>query len=303
MDKRKYLIGCFILCCFVVFILLTTLGILMVTDPSKRQTADFLPGLFPADRIGLITIEGVITDSRVILDKLHRFSKKKSIRGIVLRIESPGGGIAAAQEIHREIQRIREDKNIPFVTSMGNISASGGLYIACASDKIFANPGTITGSIGVIAEWIEYSELMKWAKLNDVVFKSGQFKSSGSGRQKLSQEEEAYFTELIDELFKQFVEDVSKSRNLPYEDVLRMADGKAFSGRMAKDLGLVDELGNFYDAVQETVRLAGIEGEHVLVEEKEDEFSILEMIVDRLVSGFLRTIEKKSGVMQFQYRW
>jgi protease-4 len=303
MSRKKYFIGCFVAGCFAVFICLTLMALIMITGQERGTAAGLWPDMLAGNKIGLVSIEGVITDSREILDKLNRFSRKNAIRGIVIRIESPGGGIAAAQEIHREILRIREEKSIPVVTSMGNVSASGGLYVACASDKIFANPGTITGSIGVIAEWLEYSELMKWAKLNDVVFKSGQFKDSGSGRKKVTEEEALYFSELIDELFRQFVKDVAESRSLPYETVLGMADGKAFSGQKARDLGLVDHMGNLYDAIRETARLAGIEGEPFVVEEREEEFSILNMLVDRLVSGLLGGMESRGRSMQFQYRW
>jgi len=303
MNKRKYFIGCFIFLCFVAFAFLSITGLIIITGQEKNYSAYFWPDMMKGNRIGLVNIEGVITDSRETLKKLNRFSRKKSIRGIVLRIDSPGGGIAAAQEIHREILRIREEKNIPIVTSMGNVTASGGLYIACASDEIFANPGTITGSIGVIAEWLEYSELMKWAKLKDVVFKSGKFKDSGSGRKKVTQEEAIYFRELIDELFKQFVKDVAESRDLPYEAVLSMADGKAFSGQTARDLGLVDRLGNLYDAIRATALLAGIEGEPWVVEEREDEFSLLDMLVDRFVSGVIGAMEQRGRFLQFQYRW
>ena len=303
MRKAKYIVGLFIFCCFVIFAFFLMISIFLVSTQSERRGFDLFPALIARNKIALVPIEGIITDSRSVMETLNRFSRRSSIRGIVLRIESPGGGIAAAQEIHQEILRIRRDKGIPIVTSMGGVSASGGFYIACASDKIFANPGTITGSIGVIAEWIDYSDVLKWARLNDVVFKSGEFKDSGSGRKKISEREKEYFKELINELFEQFVDDVVESRNLSREHVLEIADGKVFSGRVAKELGLVDDLGNLFDAIRETARLAGIKGEPVVVEERKEKFSIMDILIDRLVLTISDAFRQESGTMRYQYRW
>jgi protease-4 len=303
MSKAKYIIGFFIFCCFIIFAFFLLISFLLIITESDRGGFDFFPALVARNRIALVPIEGIITDSRDIMESLNRFSRRSSVRGIVLRIESPGGGISAAQEIYQEVLRIRHEKNIPVVTSMGGVSASGGFYIACASDKIFANPGTITGSIGVIAEWIDYSDVLKWARLNDVVFKSGEFKNSGSGRKKITEREQEYFEELINELFEQFVDDVAESRSLSREEVLDIADGKAFSGRVAKELGLVDDLGNLYDAIRETARLAGIKGEPVVVEERQEDFSFIDLVVDRLVLKVMDAFQRGGGTMRYQYRW
>ena len=159
------------------------------------------------DRIAVIPIEGVIDDgmAKTVNRQLKQYGEDSRVKAIILRINSPGGGVSASQEIHREVKRIKDEKKKTIVVSMASVAASGGYYIACPADKIFANPGTVTGSIGVIAEWINFKELADWAKVKPVVFKSGEFKDTGSPTRDLTDREKEYFQAMINELYAQFV--------------------------------------------------------------------------------------------------
>ncbi len=227
------------------------------------------------DRIAVIPVEGVINDemAKSVNRHLKQYGDDARVKAIILRVDSPGGGVAASQEIYREFKRVREEKKKKIVVSMASVAASGGYYIAAPADKIFANPGTVTGSIGVIAEWLNYKELAEWAKLKPVVFKSGEFKDTGSATRDLTEAEKKYFQGMIDELYVQFVNAVTEGRQgkgepgseLNKERVRLLADGRVYTGEAAKKKGLVDEIGNYEDAVKATAKLVGIKGEPQIV--------------------------------------
>ncbi|MEP7272796.1 MAG: signal peptide peptidase SppA, partial [Acidobacteriota bacterium] len=213
------------------------------------------------DRIAVIPIEGVIDDNMAkrVSRHLKQYGEDRGIKAILLRINSPGGGVSASQEIHREVKRVRDEHKKKVVVSMGSVAASGGYYIACPADRIFANPGTVTGSIGVIAEWINIKELATWAKIKPEVFKSGEFKDTGSPTKDLTPREREYFQGMVNELYNQFVVAVTEGRQghkeLNEEGVRKLADGRVFTGQAAVENGLVDEIGNYEDAVRQTARL------------------------------------------------
>src|SRR6266508_4542408 len=167
------------------------------------------------DRIALVPVEGVIDDdmAKTVNRHLKQYGDDSRVKAIILRIDSPGGGVSASQEIYREGKRVREDKKKKVVVSMASVAASGGYYIACPADRIFANPGTVTGSIGVIAEWLNLKELAVWAKIRPEVFKSGEFKDTGSPTRDLTDRERQYFQGMITELYDQFVQAVSQGRS------------------------------------------------------------------------------------------
>lgn len=227
------------------------------------------------DRIAVIPVEGVINDemAKSVNRHLKQYGDDSRVKAIILRVDSPGGGVSASQEIYREFKRVREEKKKKIVVSMASVAASGGYYIAAPADKIFANPGTVTGSIGVIAEWLNYKELAEWAKLKPVVFKSGEFKDTGSATRDLTEAEKKYFQGMIDELYVQFVNAVTEGRQgrgepgseLNKERVRLLADGRVYTGEAAKKKGLVDEIGNYEDAVKATAKLVGIKGEPQIV--------------------------------------
>src|SRR5215510_3623091 len=218
-----------------------------------------------SDRIQVVDVDGQLLDSRPILEQLKRYEDSDSVKAILLNVDSPGGGVAVSQEIYAEIKRLRAKKDKIVVAYLSSTGASGAFYLSCAANKIVANPGTIVGSIGVIAEWVNYADLLEWAKLKDIVFKTGEFKDTGSPSRALTDNERKYFQGLIDDMYVQFLEAVASGRKLDLQEVRAMADGRVFTGRDAKDRKLIDEIGNFQDAVDITAKLAGISGKpHLL---------------------------------------
>lgn len=217
---------------------------------------------FPAygDRVGLVRIEGLLTDSRDIVRDLKTMGEDSGVRALVIRIDSPGGGVAASQEIYDEIVRVR-DGGTPIVISMGSVAASGGYYVACPGDSILANPGTITGSIGVIMEFANLEELFDKIGIGFDVVKSGEFKDVGSWSRQLTEEERALLQATVDDIHTQFVETVAAERDMDSEAVRRLADGRILSGRQAIEAGLVDRLGGLQVALAVAGRMGGIEGE------------------------------------------
>ncbi|HXX75180.1 MAG TPA: signal peptide peptidase SppA [Nitrospiraceae bacterium] len=246
------------------------------------------------DRIALVRIEGVILDSQTTVGELKRFGENPSIKAIVLRIDSPGGGVVPSQEIYDAVQRVRNKSNKAVIASMGTVAASGGYYIAAATDRILANPGTLTGSIGVIMEMANIEGLLKKIGVEGVVIKSGRYKDVGSPLRKMSDEEQALLQSVMDDVHKQFIEAVAAGRSLEVADVKALADGRIFTGRQAKDAKLVDELGNLEDAIQLAADLSGIEGEPKVVEPRR-RFSIRELLESRLPTLFPQ-LDFHSGV-------
>jgi protease-4 len=186
---------------------------------------------------------------------------------------------------------------------MGSVAASGGFYIACAADKIVANPASITGSIGVLAEWINWEELMAWAKLKSVVFKSGEFKDSGSPTRPMTDPEKKYFQGLINGLYQQFIAAVAEGRNMSVDKILPLADGKVFTGEEAKKNGLIDELGTLYDATALAGRLAGIVGEPKLVIPKKRRPSLLDIIAGDTSAIWPLQLDPSRSQFRFEYLW
>ena len=210
-------------------------------------------------RVGLVRVEGAIYDSRQVIEDLESMASDSGIRAIVLRVDSPGGGAAAAQEISEYVRDVRE-LGVPIVASMGSIAASGGYYIACAADTILANPGTLTGSIGVIMSFSNFEELFGKIGMDFDVVKSGQFKDIGSWSREMTAEERALLQGTIDDIHSQFVEAVAAGRGMAFEDVAALADGRILSGRQALAAGLVDSLGTLEDAIHLAAWMGGIEG-------------------------------------------
>ena len=238
-------------------------------------------GNFPisvGEKIAVVKIEGVILDSKDIIEELREHRENKSVKAIMLRIDSPGGAVAPSQEIYTEVLKIRDEGKKKIVTSMGSVAASGGYYIASASDRIVANPGSVTGSIGVILELANVSGLMKKVGVESVVIKSGKFKDVGSLFRTMTPEERELLQGVIDDTYDQFVDAVAAGRGINKEDLLPIADGRVFTGRQAKKLGLVDDLGSMQDAIKITADIAGIKGEPDIIQKKK-KFSVLERLL------------------------
>lgn len=229
------------------------------------------------NRVGLIELKGTITSSQETLKQITDFRKETSIKAIVLRIDSPGGAVGPSQEIYREIRRTAQSK--PVVASLGSVAASGGYYIASAASHIVANPGTITGSIGVIIHFPNLRELFGKIGYQMTTIKSGQFKDIGNPARDMTPEEKQLLQATIDETYHQFVRDVAVARNLPEDRVREVADGRIIMGEKALELKLVDQLGNFEDAVAKAGELAKIEGEPEVVKAKKSKFSLLDFVL------------------------
>lgn len=215
--------------------------------------------LLAKNAVAVVTVEGVIDDSRETVRALDRLAKNQGVRAVVLRIDSPGGGVAPSQELYDAVGRVRERK--PVIASLGGVAASGGYYVASACDAIVANPGTITGSIGVIMQTGNVSELLKKVGLRGAILKAGKFKDIGSPLRDMSDEERQLLESLLENVHTQFIGAVAKGRKLPVDEVRRLADGRIYSGEQAKALHLVDQLGGLRDAVMMAAERAGITGE------------------------------------------
>ncbi len=216
------------------------------------------------DKIGVVEVKGVISDSRPTMEALDEFRRDDSVRAIVLRVDSPGGGVGPSQEIYQEVKRTAQAK--PVVCSMGSVAASGGYYIAGPCTKIMANPGTITGSIGIISTIPNLSGLMDKLGVKLQTIKSGDLKGAGSPDRPLSEAERVMLEELNKDLYDQFLGSMAAERHLTPEQIKAINDSRVVSGRRAKDLGLVDELGNFNDAVKLAAKLGGIPGRPKLIQ-------------------------------------
>src|SRR5579862_8750812 len=200
-----------------------------------------------------------------VVDQLNKFGDDSSIRAIILHVNSPGGGVAASEEIYREVKRVRTEKKKKVVVSIETVGASGAYYVASGADKVYADNGSIVGSIGVIAQWVNYGDLLKWAKLKDVVLKTGEFKDTGNPSRDLTPNEHAYMQSLIDNMFGQFVQAVADGRGMKFNDVKSIANGKVWTGEQALSMKLIDGVGDFQTAVAETAKMVGIKGEPTLV--------------------------------------
>jgi protease-4 len=246
------------------------------------------------DRVALIRIEGVILDAQATISELKQYSENPLVKAIVLRIDSPGGGVVPSQEIHDAVKRVKNKSNKAVIASMGTVAASGGYYIAAATDRIIANPGTLTGSIGVIMEMANFEGLMKKVGVEGVVIKSGRFKDVGSPLRKMSDEERKLLQSVMDDVHHQFIQAVADGRSLEVSDVEPLADGRIYTGRQAKDARLVDELGDLDDAIHIAADIAGMEGEPKVVEPRK-RFSFRDIIESRWASVFPR-LELNTGV-------
>jgi protease-4 len=237
------------------------------------------------EKVAVINVEGIILDSKDVIEELKTYSKDSSIKAIVLRINSPGGAVAPAQEIYKEIQRVKRKKKI--VASMGSVAASGGYYIACPADRIVANPGTLTGSIGVIMEIPNFEGLLKKIGVETQIIKSGKHKDIASVFKSLTPEEREILQSVLDDVHEQFIKAVSESRGIEYEEVKKLADGRIFTGKKAKELGLVDVLGNLQDAIKLAGELSGIKGEPQVITKKK-RFSLWDIISGEITRGIIK---------------
>ena len=233
---------------------------------------------FGGPSIGVIDITGVIVDADKINKQLERFGKDDGIKAIVLHIDSPGGGAAASQEVYHEVLRVRKDLHKQVVASVESVGASGAYYIASGCDRIYANPASVVGSIGVIMEWTNYGDLLKWAKLKHVTISHGEYKDAGDPTRDMTPKEEAYFQSLVDNMYGQFVHDVAVGRHATDEKITPLATGQVWTGEQAQPLGLIDAQGGFRVALLETAKRVGLEGEPRIVRTPRDQHGLLGLL-------------------------
>jgi protease-4 len=291
MKRKRILMGVAVITGLLVFffVLLFSIG-RWVMKPGADQFSF-------GDKIAVVEIRGVITHSSGIIEELNQYKEDEGIKAIILRIDSPGGGVGPSQEIHREVLKAKSKKKV--ITSMGSVAASGGYYIASASDLIVANPGTITGSIGVLMEFTNIEELFRKIGIKGLVLKSGEHKDIGSPFREMTSDEKKIIQSVIDNVHQQFIQAVAEGRKLDRAKVVQVADGRILTGEQAKQVGLVDQMGNLQDAIDTTAKMVGIKGKPVILYPKK-KFSLLEFLVSEMVTTLLDTLNEKG--VQLSYR-
>lgn len=295
-KKSDLIIGVIILGSFLVFsfiMIVTFVGV-------SGEGGIFLPGI--EKRVAIIDLHGVISNSTDIIRQLKKYTKDGSVPAIVIHIDSPGGGVAPSQEIYEEVKKTRSaGKKI--VASMGSVGASGGYYVACAADTIVANPGTLTGSLGVIFEFPVAEELFKKIGLRFEVVKSGEFKDVGSYSRRMTEGERKLLQFVIDDTYDQFVEVLVENRNLSKEEVFKIADGSIFTGRQAQKLGLVDELGNLEDAIKIAGEMSGIKGPPKTIKESKRKITFFDLLTQKIDELFkLNESERLMPKLQYIFK-
>jgi protease-4 len=283
-DKKKWSPLAIVLTLSAAFfaIFLVVSGILFMTKgQNSKHGASGSQGLFGNGAVGVIELTGVIMDSKKILKKLERFEDDDDIKAVVMRLDSPGGAVAPSQEIYQAVKNYKK----PIISSMGSVAASGAYYVASGTQKIFANPGTITGSIGVIMEFANLSKLYEWAKVQRYSIKTGKFKDAGAEYRDMTAEEKALLQGMVDDVLVQFKTAVSTGRKLTMDQVTAIADGRIFSGNQGKKAKLVDELGTLNDAINEAGKMAGIKGKPTVVYPDKNKKGLMDFIMDNAGQG------------------
>ena len=232
------------------------------------------------DQIGIIEINGTIMESKNIIDNLNDFNDRSDIKAIVVRIDSPGGAVAPSQEIYEKVRSISIQNKKPIIASMGSVAASGGYYIAIGADQIIANPGTITGSIGVIINFPIAKDLVEKIGFKFNTIKSGEMKDAGSPYRNPTEKENVFFQEIVDDLYNQFLSEVSNRRGISIEKLKNISDGRIFTGNKAFKLGLIDSIGTFEDALNISKNLANISDKTNLVYPKDEKGRFIKMFFD-----------------------
>ena len=304
-EKKKSRSGVFffgaVSGCLILFVGLMILGFAMAARRQGATTADFK---FGSNKIAIVPIEGEILESRDIIEALHRYADNSTVKGIVVRINSPGGAIAPSQEIYSEIRKIRQRSGKPIVASMDSVAASGGFYIAVACNEIVANPGSITGSIGVILQWMDLEDLVRWAKMKPETITSGEMKAAGSPYREMSDAERQYFQRIVLQLHDQFVRAVADGRKgkISAEEVAKLADGRVFTGEEAHQLKLVDKLGSLDDAVRVAASIAGVRGEPTTVYPRRRQPTLIDLLTNNDAESMMEWVVNRKAA-RFLYRW
>lgn len=248
------------------------------------------------EKVGVIPIEGIIGDAGEIIDQINEFADSNGIRAVVLRIDTPGGSVAPSQEIYQAVRELRKKKKV--VVSMGSVAASGGYLIAVAADRIVANPGTITGSISAVMHYANVEELLKKVGVRSSVIKSGKFKDIGSPVREMTAEERSLIQGIVDDIYDQFVRTVSENRKIPLSKIVQLADGRVFTGRQAKELGLIDDLGGLQDAVLLAGRLSGMKEKPEIVHGMKKKTTLWRYLMENMTSAVSEEIRRNSAELR-----
>jgi protease-4 len=289
MKRKRILVGLGVIAALLIFFF----SILFLIGRSGGKTSRFAFG----DKIAVVEVRGVITESSGIIEEIHQYQEDEGVKAIILRIDSPGGGVGPSQEIYREISKVKMKKKV--ITSMGSVAASGGYYIACASDRIVANPGTITGSIGVIMEFTNIEELFKKIGIKGVVIKSGEHKDIGSPFREMTSDEKKIVQDAIDNVHQQFIEAVANGRKMDREKVAQIADGRILTGEQAKQLGLVDDMGNLQDAIDVAAKMVGMVGKPNVIYPRR-KISLWNLLLEKTVSTILEILNEKRFELNYR---
>ena len=293
MFTRRHPYLFFLLTAFSIFtvLVLGCLGLIAWIGPGGSDVS--------GEAVGVVEIEGAIVDARQTIDQIRQFREDEDIKAIVVRIDSPGGAVGPSQEIYREIRKTLQTKKV--VASLGAVAASGGYYAACAADGIVANPGTITGSIGVIMGYTNFRQLLDKIGMVPVVIKSGPYKDTGSPTREMRDDERELLQAVTDGIHQQFVTAVAEGRSMDRDTVAAAADGRIFTGETAKSKGLVDRLGNFQDALAWAGELGGIDGPVVPVYARDKELSLLRYLMSSSLSDWFSKMIHPGIFAEYRY--
>jgi protease-4 len=276
---------------------------LMLVAISWSATRPKGSSLFGSNEIAVVDITGAIMTAEKIDDQLRKFAEDDSIKAIVLHIDSPGGASSPSQEIYHEVLRLRQEKHKKIVASIDSVGASGAYYIASACDRIYANQASVVGSIGVVMEWKNYGELMRWAKVKSVDIHAGEFKTAGDPSRDLTPKEQAYFQSLVDNMYGQFIHDVALGRHTSEDKIKPLATGQVWTGEQALSLGLIDKEGGLRVAVMDTAKAVGISGEPTLVRATKQPQGLLSLLLsgaDDMFPSPTKLLERAPG---FYFLW
>ena len=297
-SRRHPLLFSFLIFSGLASITLVAVAVIIAMGPGISEY-EVMGGAEAGEQVGVVEVQGIIADAKETIRQLRRFREDENIRAIVLRVDSPGGVVGPSQEIYREVAKTRQVKKV--VASMGAVAASGGYYVVASADGIIANPGTITGSIGVIMEYTNFKELFAKIGLAPVVIKSGTYKDTGSPVRDITPEEEKYLQAFVQELHEQFVAAIAAGRKMKLDTVRKLADGRIYTGADAKSLGLVDRIGNLEDAVQWAGELAGVKGDVTAVYIPPRKTSLLQMLGEATLRDLLGRVTRPEWTAGYIY--
>ena len=288
---------------FVAIVVVGVLGFTALVVELVKSAGGDTDAFTTSDSIAVIDISGVILDADKVDKELRKFGDDSNVKAIILHIDSPGGGAAASQEIYHEVISVRAESKKPIVASVESVGASGAYYIASGCDKIYANPASVVGSIGVIMEWTNYGELLRWAKMKNITISRGELKDAGDPTRDLTPQEQAYFQSLVDNMYAQFIHDVAVGRHTSDDKIRPLATGQVWTGQQAQPLGLIDAQGGFRVALMDTAKSVGIKGEPHIVRPAKPKHSFWDTLTDDADDLFPNPSKLLDHAPGFYFMW